>query len=210
MSAAPPPGPTEGAINVQPLAVLMAVRIKGRAAPAAVAAAAGLREDDTDAALAAASARGLLQPAAPRPGDVPSGAAAVLTLTPDGQRELAALLAAEPRDRVALAQAYEAFLAVDADLKTAITAWQLAAGAARGGRGAALAAAGACAAAAAERLAALVARYAPYRRRLAAAVAALRAGDERYAASPRVDSLHQVWFELHEDLLLTLGRERRS
>ena len=37
---------------------------------------------------------------------------------------------------------------------------------------------------------------------------ALRAGDGRYAASPRIDSLHQVWFELHQDLLLTLGRER--
>ena len=30
----------------------------------------------------------------------------------------------------------------------------------------------------------------------------------RFVASPRVDSLHQVWFELHEDLLVTLGRER--
>src|SRR3954451_5597711 len=32
------------------------------------------------------------------------------------------------------------------------------------------------------------------------AMAAVRAGDHRFVASPRVDSYHSVWFELHEDL----------
>ena len=32
----------------------------------------------------------------------------------------------------------------------------------------------------------------------------------RFVASPRVDSLHQAWFELHEDLLVTLGRSRAT
>ena len=30
----------------------------------------------------------------------------------------------------------------------------------------------------------------------------------RYVASPRVDSYHSVWFELHEDLILLAGRTR--
>jgi len=200
---------SESEIEVQALPVLMAVRIKGRATPAAVAAATGLREEPALAAVEGACTRGLLRQAAVSPaGETLLDRA--FALTPDGQRELTALLAAEPRDHAALAQAYDAFMAVDAELKAAITRWQLTADETGGGHGAALAAAGVRAGAAAERLATLVVRYAPYGRRLAAAVTALRAGDERFAASPRVDSLHQVWFELHEDLLLTLGRERRS
>jgi hypothetical protein len=194
---------------MEALPVLMALRIKGRATETVIAAATGLPEDDVRGVVQGACARGVVrQAAAPRSGETPHDRA--FTLTPDGRQELAALLAAEPRDPAALAEAYDAFMGVDAELKAAITGWQLAAADARGGQGAALAAAGVRASAVAGRLAALVARYAPYARRLAAAVAALRAGDERYAASPRVDSLHQVWFELHEDLLLTLGRERRS
>ncbi len=32
--------------------------------------------------------------------------------------------------------------------------------------------------------------------------------DPRYFVSPLVDSYHSVWFECHEDFLLTLGRTR--
>jgi hypothetical protein len=200
--------PRTGEIDAPAFAVLMAVRIKGRATPAALAMATGMTEDDVRAAVRAARERGLLQAAS----GSHAGAAApdeVVALAPDGLHALGALLAAEPCDRGALARAYDGFLTTDTALKDAITAWQLASGEAeRGGRGAALRAAGAEATAVAERLAALAPRYASYARRLGAALAALRAGDERYAASPRVDSLHQVWFELHQDLLLTLGRER--
>ena len=41
-----------------------------------------------------------------------------------------------------------------------------------------------------------------------AAAARARGGDQRYVASPRVDSYHGVWFELHEDLILLAGRNR--
>ncbi len=51
-------------------------------------------------------------------------------------------------------------------------------------------------------------RYGAYRRRLADAAARAAAGDHRYVASPRVDSYHGVWFELHEDLILLGGRTR--
>ncbi len=47
-----------------------------------------------------------------------------------------------------------------------------------------------------------------YRRRLAAAIELALAGDARYVASPRVDSYHGAWFELHEDLILLAGRTR--
>jgi len=199
--------PRTGEIDAPALAVLMAVRIKGRATPAALATATGMTEGDVRAAVRAARERGLLQAMS----GSHAGAAApdeIVALVPDGLRALGALLAAEPCDREALARAYDGFLTTDTALKQAITAWQLASAEGRGGRESALRAAGAEATAAAERLAALAPRYASYARRLGAALAALRAGDERYAASPRVDSLHQVWFELHQDLLLTLGRER--
>jgi pyruvate,orthophosphate dikinase len=51
-------------------------------------------------------------------------------------------------------------------------------------------------------------RLAAYRERLGRAAAAARGGDNRYVASPRVDSYHGVWFELHEDLILLAGRNR--
>ena len=37
---------------------------------------------------------------------------------------------------------------------------------------------------------------------------AAAAGNGRYVASPRVDSYHGAWFELHEDLILLAGRTR--
>jgi len=51
-------------------------------------------------------------------------------------------------------------------------------------------------------------RLAAYRERMERAAAAARGGDNRYVASPRVDSYHGVWFELHEDLILLAGRTR--
>ncbi len=51
-------------------------------------------------------------------------------------------------------------------------------------------------------------RLAAYRTRLGSAVEQALAGDHRYVASPRVDSYHGIWFELHEDLILLAGRSR--
>ena len=47
-----------------------------------------------------------------------------------------------------------------------------------------------------------------YGERLERAASLARAGDHRYVASPRVDSYHSIWFELHEDLILLAGRTR--
>jgi pyruvate,orthophosphate dikinase len=51
------------------------------------------------------------------------------------------------------------------------------------------------------------ARMTVYAERLDTA-AALAEGDGRYVASPRVDSYHGIWFELHEDLIRLAGRSR--
>jgi DNA-binding MarR family transcriptional regulator len=59
-------------------------------------------------------------------------------------------------------------------------------------------------------LAAALPRFAGYRDRLAAALAKVQAGDRDWFDKPLIDSYHSVWFELHEDLLATLGRQRSA
>jgi hypothetical protein len=58
------------------------------------------------------------------------------------------------------------------------------------------------------RLSAAAARFVPYRERLRSARRRVEDGEHEWLTSPRVDSYHTVWMELHEDLLVALGRER--
>jgi pyruvate,orthophosphate dikinase len=51
-------------------------------------------------------------------------------------------------------------------------------------------------------------RLGGYRTRLERALTLACGGDGRYVASPRVESYHGVWFELHEDLIRLSGRKR--
>ena len=60
------------------------------------------------------------------------------------------------------------------------------------------------------RLEGVLTRFSHYRRRLRAALAAVAAGQTECFAKPTVDSYHTVWFELHEDLLATLGKHRHA
>lgn len=60
----------------------------------------------------------------------------------------------------------------------------------------------------ARRLARHAPRFAGYRPRLAAALAHVVDGEPEWFASPRIDSYHTVWMQLHEDLLLALARDR--
>ena len=57
---------------------------------------------------------------------------------------------------------------------------------------------------------AAVTRLAPYRARLRAARSRVEDGENEWFTSPRIDSYHTVWMQWHEDLLLTLGREREA
>jgi len=51
-------------------------------------------------------------------------------------------------------------------------------------------------------------RFAVYPRRFAGATESIDAGRHELVSSPTADSVHNIWFEFHEDLLRTLGRER--
>jgi hypothetical protein len=188
------------------LALLMALRVRGRADATAVARAAGCSDADAAAALARAAARGAAAPVAP----LPNGSAGLMTLTDAGRAELTSLLAAESLDRTALAARYARFLEVDRDLKQAITTWQFADEAGKLPAQDAVMAVAAVAGGVASSLAQIAERLAQYPARIAVAAGAIATGDARFVASPRVDSLHQVWFELHEDLLVTLGRSRAA
>ncbi|MEU6781296.1 transcriptional regulator [Nonomuraea angiospora] len=60
------------------------------------------------------------------------------------------------------------------------------------------------------RLGSVLTRFRGYDTRFAAAVARARAGEGAWVDRTDVDSCHRVWFELHEDLIATLGIDRRA
>jgi hypothetical protein len=51
-------------------------------------------------------------------------------------------------------------------------------------------------------------RFAAYGPRFTTAIEAVEAGDTDRFTKPLIDSYHTIWFELHEDLLTSLGIER--
>jgi pyruvate,orthophosphate dikinase len=156
-------------------------------------------------------------------GLVRAGAGAV-RLTEKGRDEADALMRA---DRAGLGEenanaALDHFLGLDSRMKQAVTAWQLreVAGepvvnehddadydAAVLGR---LQALYAETAPWLDSLARQLPRIAAYTARLGRASRAVERGDGRFVSSPRVDSLHSVWFELHEYLIQLAGRTREE
>ncbi len=136
-------------------------------------------------------------------------------LTPPGRQHLLALLAAEREaivDGAGLDAAYDAFVPVNAEFKGFCTAWQqedpairdLAAYAARLGD-------------IDDRLTAVLAdasrtlaRFTQYSARFEGARALFVGGDLDALAKPLSGSYHDVWMELHQDLLATLARERSA
>ena len=59
-----------------------------------------------------------------------------------------------------------------------------------------------------QELAAVLDRFRTYGPRLNAARRRLESGERDWFTRPLIESYHTVWFELHEDLLCTLGIER--
>jgi hypothetical protein len=55
-----------------------------------------------------------------------------------------------------------------------------------------------------------VTRFSGYRPRLRHARERVNEGEQEWLTSPRIDSYHTVWMQLHEDLLLALGHDRSS
>jgi pyruvate,orthophosphate dikinase len=155
---------------------------------------------------------------------IAASSSGMFSLTADG-KALGAEMLAEDRltwGEAEAGAALDAFVVLDGRMKTIVTAWQM-----RTVDGqpvlndhtdaaydaavlADLAALHADAAAWLGRLTTGLPRLARYGRRLEAAVAAALGGDGRFVASPRVDSYHGVWFELHEDLIRLAGRTREE
>jgi hypothetical protein len=61
-----------------------------------------------------------------------------------------------------------------------------------------------------ERLAVVLTRFRGYDSRFSAAPTRARSGETASVDRTDVDSCHRVWFELHEDLVATLGIDRRA
>ena len=53
-------------------------------------------------------------------------------------------------------------------------------------------------------------RFGHYGGRLDHALNQVRSGDTNWFTKPSLDSYHEVWFELHEDLLVSLGIDRAT
>jgi len=53
-------------------------------------------------------------------------------------------------------------------------------------------------------------RYSHYATRFERSLEYVDSGRPDYVSNPMVDSLHNTWFEFHEDLLAVLGRPRES
>lgn len=194
------------------LAVLHALRVKGLAEADDIAVSTGLGADEVAGALDALAADGLVQH---REGRLPGWG-----LTSVGRAREAELVAEEPADRDRLEACYRRFLPLNRQVLAACTDWQIReVGSTHvlNDHGDAvyddavrtrLFSVHAAAEPLLDEVAAVLPRFAPYRPRLDNAVARVRAGDHDWFAQPRIDSYHTVWFELHEDLLSTLGFER--
>ena len=61
-----------------------------------------------------------------------------------------------------------------------------------------------------DRLAEALDRFGHYGPRLNFALSQVLDGDINWFTKPSLDSYHEVWFELHEDLLVTLGIDRAT
>jgi hypothetical protein len=184
--------------------VLHAVRLRGIATPQAVVDMTGIPVADVEARLVELRDEDLVleRPSKKRPGWV---------LTEGGRDAHASMLAdAHTPDQIAvLEEHYDGFLAVNGDIKGLSARWQSARDEERfdlidkledlheKARPVFVSAGGA------------VERFGRYGDRLGLALEKLDA-DPRYFVSPQVDSYHTVWFECHEDFLLTLGRTRRG
>jgi hypothetical protein len=191
--------------------VLHGLRLKGFAEPEAIGAAVGLDAGTVESHLPSLRDDDLVLR---REGRLTGWA-----LTTAGRKEQEHLAAKELADTgtaPAVRVAYEEFLGINGDLLAVCTDWQLRGGAINDHTDEAhdaevVARLGTVHDAVGPILASLratLARFAPYEPRLHHAIAQVRAGDREFFTKPIIDSFHTVWFELHEDLLTSLGLER--
>ncbi|MEX2292896.1 MAG: hypothetical protein WD691_03835 [Acidimicrobiales bacterium] len=197
--------------------VMHGLRLKGFAHPASVSEAVAVPEDETAHILGQLVGDGLVL--------FRDGRLSGFTLTPEGRSEHARLLSAELDHhgvREAVTSGYSKFLGLNVGLLEVCTAWQL-----REVNGEStlndhtdpaydaqvierLGELDGTVRPICDELGASLARYGRYSERLVHAVERVRGGDIDWFTKPVIASYHTVWFELHEDLLATLGIERAS
>jgi hypothetical protein len=197
------------------LLVLHGLRLKGVADVAALAEATGLDGDRVAGELAALADAGL---AVER-----TGALAGWALTPSGRAEHQRAVRDEvdaAGARATVTGAYERFRALNAGVLDACSRWQVRNVGGRmvrndhrdaaydAGVVADLARLNEDAEPVVEQLAGALDRYATYGPQLRRAVEKVEAGQGDWFTRPMFPSYHSLWFELHEDLLTTLGVER--
>ncbi|SOX55606.1 MarR family transcriptional regulator [Mycobacterium ahvazicum] len=190
------------------LAVLQAVRLKGRVSPADLSA---TLNQDVDDAVEQLTDSGFLV------GD------ATLRISPSGRDRLDILLAREREgiDGAAMTAAYDDFRSVNADFKALVTDWQLKGGPA--GKPNAHDDAEYDAAVLArldgvharvlpiiEAVAAQLPRLTAYSVKLVAALDKVKSGNSTWLTRPLIDSYHTVWFEWHEELIGAAGLTREQ
>jgi hypothetical protein len=202
-------------IDVSPrqFLVLHAVLVKGVASTEAMAGFTGLPDEVVAHLSTELAEEGLIKV---RQGRIPGA-----FVTQDGRAAHQELLAAAVKDaQHELAECYNRFLAVNDRFKRGCVEWQKASLPTSGTDPAALTAADIselgswltplhdAVGAALNDLAMSVPRFQRYHDRLAEAFARLRLGDRSALLKPMSDSYHDVWMELHQDLLMSLGRQR--
>jgi hypothetical protein len=188
------------------------VRLRGRASTEAISHSLGRTGADVEALLEAAAGAGHLV--------YKEGRAAGWSLTPEGRDAHAELVAAD-RDAcgaiVAVRGSYEQFLTVNHELIGVCTNWQVRADGSMNDHSdaaydqeviASLVSIDERVQPVCGQLAATMIRFSSYGDRLGAALGKVRAGEVQWFTSPMIDSYHTIWFELHEDLLQTLGIDR--
>lgn len=185
------------------LELLHSLTVKGLTQPKEIADAIGWSIEDVMAGLDVLRAGGLAR--------YREGRLSGWTATPQGRSERDRILrtSIDGAARAVLAEGYDRFLPLNTRFKQLCTDWQARS---RGDT----AAVGALLRLFPEvhqlltELAELFPRFAHYDRRLGAAMHRLTAGDSDAFTAPRRNSCHDVWMELHADLLATLGRARSA
>lgn len=183
-------------------AVLHALGVRGFATPAQLTASTGLSNETVEAVLSAAVEAGWAE--------LLTGRLAGARLTPVGRSRRLLLLhqGTGAVEQSALSGAYDAFLAPNRAFKALTTRWQT-----DKDLDAVLAGLDGIHSDVTQILgdaAAVSPRFGIYQSRLDDAVRRFRGGDEDALSKPMAESYHDIWMELHEDLLVSLGLERGS
>ncbi|MDT2005244.1 MarR family transcriptional regulator [Rhodococcus opacus] len=194
--------------------ILHSLRVKGLANDGVLSALSGVAPEDLPAAVDPLVEQGFVVRR--------EGRMAGSMLTPAGKSEHLRLLAADPATAGgsgALGAFYDRFLPINSEFKQVCRRWQMRSDDTPNDHSdpgydteivEQLAATDAELVAPLTELSETLPRFARYLPRLAAALDRVRSGDNAAFARPMYDSYHDIWMELHEDLILSSGRTRSA